>query len=197
MPSGSSGRSIVTGASNTGTKPWRTKSLPSLRLTNTAKLAFCETCDFVGFSLRLAGVLMFGPPKGWASAARVAGSQIVGRCSGRERRICRSVALEIFPLLQRLEPGDLRGDHCRHHQPEYRVCSSAKTASDDTTAAASHRSARRRRERQDPSWSTARRQSHAPCGCSRSKAGWPGTTPSWVRNPVQVIRCMNGMGAPL
>ena len=36
VPSGCSGLSIVTGASNTGSKPLRTNTLPSLRLTNTA-----------------------------------------------------------------------------------------------------------------------------------------------------------------
>src|SRR5258708_30191281 len=34
VPSGSSGRAIVTGTSNTGAKPLRTNNLPSLRLTN-------------------------------------------------------------------------------------------------------------------------------------------------------------------
>src|SRR5258707_7022225 len=216
VPSGSSGRAIVTGTSNTGAKPLRTNNLPSLRLTN----------NEIGPGRCCKGSSTFGAGAGSAadgSAGRPASAGLSGAAppstcgdatapTSDEDGVVSSrdaaapappatppvVATTTAPVATsdrlgaaELRPFDVPGSNAASDD----LTSPARRGCVISNAAASPRVMMTRA----PTLVMPHRRTANRSGRRMQpwEAGWPGTTPACRATPDQVIRCMYGIGALL
>src|SRR5712671_53129 len=196
VPSGSSGRAIVIGTSNTGAKSLRTNNLPSLRLTN----------NEIGPGCCCKGSSTFGAgagPTGDGSAGRPASAGLSKAAppptcgdadapnSGEDgAESSRDAAAPAPPATSdRLGPAELRAfDVPDSNAASDALASPARRGCVISYGAASPRVMTTRAPTLVmPHKRTANRSGRR---IQPWEAGWPGTTPACIATPDQVIRCM-------
>src|SRR5215468_9327958 len=209
VPSGSSGRAIVTGTSNTGAKPLRTNNLPSLRLTNNE---IGPGCCCKGSSTFGAGAGSTGDGSaGWPASAGLSGAAPLSTCgdadapnsdadgaeSSRDPAVpappatAPVVATTTVPVAtsDRLGAAELRAfDGPGPNAASDALASPARRGCVISYGAASPRVMTTRTPTLVmPHKRTANRSGRR---IQPWDAGWPGTTPACSATPDQVIRCM-------